>query len=124
MKEGKTAVFELELSHENVAVTWFKNEIKVHPSRTVFTSVVGMKHTLEIKEVSLDDTCQIKAEAKGIFTTAKLLVIGNCIFILPLYLFHQLNKLLSRLLLFSTLFLYHTNFIYLLCVDHYSWSSF
>lgn len=77
VKEGQTALFDLELSHENVAVTWYKNEIKVHPSRTVFTSVVGKKHTLEIKEVTLDDTCQIKAEAKGISTTAKLMVVGK-----------------------------------------------
>lgn len=91
VKEGKTAVFELELSHENVAVMWYKNEIKVHPSRTMFTSVVGKKHTLEIKEVSLDDTCLIKAEAKGISTMAKLLVIGNLTFISPLNVFDQLH---------------------------------
>lgn len=90
VKEGRTALFEFELSHENVPVTWYKNEIKVHPSRTVFTSVVGRRHTLEIKEVSLDDTCLIKAEAKGISTMAKLLVIGNFTFILPLHLFGQL----------------------------------
>lgn len=91
MKEGKTAVFELELSHENVPVTWYKNEIKVHPSRTVFTSVVGRRHTLEIKEVSLDDTCLIKAEAKGISTMAKLLVIGKFTFILPLHFIWSTN---------------------------------
>lgn len=77
VKEGKTARFEIELSHENVPVTWYKNEIRLHPSRTVIIHVEGTKHILEIKEVTLDDTCQIRAEAKGISTKAKLLVIGN-----------------------------------------------
>lgn len=39
--------------------------------------VDGKKHVLEIKEVTLDDTCQIKAEAKGIPSMANLTVIGN-----------------------------------------------
>lgn len=77
VKEGNTARFEIELSHENVPVTWYKNETKLHPSRTVLTHVDGKRHILEIKEVTLDDTCQIKAEAKGISTTANLTVLGN-----------------------------------------------
>lgn len=77
MKEGKTARFELELSHENIPVTWYKNDVKIHPSRTVVTHVDGKKHVLEIKEVTLDDTCQIKAEAKGIPSMANLTVIGK-----------------------------------------------
>lgn len=77
MKEGTTARFELELSHENIPVTWYKNDVKIHPSRTVLTHVDGKRHVLEIKEVTLDDTCQIKAEAKGIPSMANLTVIGN-----------------------------------------------
>ncbi len=77
MKEGNTARFELELSHENIPVIWYKNDVKIHPSRTVVTHVDGKKHMLEIKEVSLDDTCQIKAEAKGIPSMANLTVIGK-----------------------------------------------
>lgn len=77
MKEGNTARFELELSHDNIPVTWYKNETKIHLSRTVLTHVDGKKHVLEIKEVTLDDTCQIKAEAKGIPSMANLTVIGK-----------------------------------------------
>lgn len=77
VKEGTTARFELELSHENIPVTWYKNDVKIHPSRTVLTHVDGKRHVLEIKEVTLDDTCQIKAEAKGIPSMANLTVIGN-----------------------------------------------
>lgn len=77
VKEGQTARFELELSHEDVPVTWYKNDCKVHPSRTVTTHVDGKKHVLEMKEVTLDDICQIKAEAKGIPSMATLTVIGN-----------------------------------------------
>lgn len=78
VKEGKIARFETEVSHENVSVAWYKNEIKLHPSRTVLIHFEGLRHVLEMKEVTLDDTCQIKAVAKGITTKAKLLVIGNC----------------------------------------------
>ena len=77
MKEGQTARFELELSHENIPVTWFRNDMKIHPSRTVLTHVDRKKHVLEMKEVTLDDTCQVKAEAKGIPSMANLTVIGN-----------------------------------------------
>lgn len=77
VKEGKTARFELELSHENVPITWYKNDVKIHPSRTVLTDVDGSKHVLELRAVTLDDTCQIKAEAKGIPSMANLTVIGK-----------------------------------------------
>lgn len=77
VKEGNTAQFELELSHENIPVTWYKNDVKIHPSRTVVTHVDGKKHVLEMKEVTLDDICQIKAEAKGIPSMANLTVIGK-----------------------------------------------
>lgn len=77
VKETETARFDIELSHENVPLTWYKNEIRLHPSRTVIIHVEGTKHILELKEVTLDDTCQIRAEAKGLSTKAKLLVIGN-----------------------------------------------
>lgn len=77
VKEGQTARFELELSHDNIPVTWYKNDVKIHPSRAVLIHVDGKKHVLEIKDVTLDDICQIKAEAKGIPSMANLTVIGN-----------------------------------------------
>lgn len=77
MKEGKSARFELELSHDNVPVVWYRNEVKLHVGRTVLMHVEGKRHTLEMRTLSLDDTCQIKAEAKGSFSLAKLTVIGN-----------------------------------------------
>lgn len=77
VKEGKSARFELELSHDNVPVVWYRNEVKLHVGRTVLMHVEGKRHTLELRTLSLDDTCQIKAEAKGSFSVAKLTVIGN-----------------------------------------------
>ncbi|KAI4798301.1 hypothetical protein KUCAC02_022144 [Chaenocephalus aceratus] len=75
-KEGQTVRFELELSHDNVPVVWYRNEVKLHVSRTVLTHVEGKRHVLEMRTLCLDDTCQIKAEAKGIHSTAKLTVIA------------------------------------------------
>lgn len=77
VKEGKTARFELELTHDSVPVVWYRNEVKLHVSRTVLIHVEGKRHTLEMRTLSLDDTCQIKAEAKGSYSVAKLTVIGN-----------------------------------------------
>lgn len=77
MKEGKTARFELELTHDSVPVVWYRNEVKLHVSRTVLIHVEGKRHTLEMRTLSLDDTCQVKAEAKGSYSVAKLTVIGN-----------------------------------------------
>lgn len=85
VKEGNAARFELELSHENVPITWYKNETKLHPSRVVLIHVDGKKHILELKDVTLDDTCQIKAEANGVSTTANLMVLGNPIFLSVFY---------------------------------------
>lgn len=85
VKEGKTVHFELELTHENVPVVWYRNEVKLHVSRTVLTHVEGKKHTLEMRALSLDDTCLVKAEAKGIYSMAKLTVIGNNTLSFPLF---------------------------------------
>lgn len=77
VKEGKTVQFWLELSHENVPVTWYRNEVKLHVSRTVLIHEEGRKHVLEMRQLTLDDTCQIKAEAKGKHSMARLTVIGT-----------------------------------------------
>ncbi|XP_075871969.1 obscurin-like protein 1 [Nelusetta ayraudi] len=85
VKEGATARFELELSHDDVPVTWYRNEVKVHPSRTLLTLAEGRRHVLEIKDVTLDDICQVKAEAKGVPCMANLTVIeGDAYFTVKL----------------------------------------
>ncbi|TDH06482.1 hypothetical protein EPR50_G00113840 [Perca flavescens] len=85
VKEGKTVRFELELSHDNVPVVWYRNEMKLHVSRTVLTHVEGKKHILEMRTLTLDDTCLVKAEAKGIYSMAKLTVIeGDAVFVTKL----------------------------------------
>ncbi|XP_019749859.1 titin-like [Hippocampus comes] len=85
VKEGKTARFELELTHDDVPVTWYRNEVKLHVSRTVIAHVEGKKHVLEMRMLTLDDTCQIKAEAKGISSVAKLTVLeGDAVFVVKL----------------------------------------
>lgn len=108
-KEGNTARFELELSHENVPVTWYKNETKLHVSRTVLIYSRGKKHTLEIKELTLDDICQIKAEAKGIPSTANLTVLGNPYSVpLSFILFVLFMALCSSLVFYIVLLCYAT----------------
>lgn len=108
VKEGETVRFELELSHEDIPITWYKNDVKIHPSRTVVTQVDGKRHVLEIKGVTLDDICQIKAEAKGIPCMANLTVIGK-----PLMHFHllfcPLHLLHSSLYILSLFYVCHVH---------------
>lgn len=58
-------------------VVWFKNDAKLHTSRTVLISSEGKTHKLEMREVTLDDISQIKAQVKDLSSTANLKVLGK-----------------------------------------------
>ena len=75
---GETATFVCELSHEKMHVVWFKNDAKLHTSRTVLISSEGKTHKLEMREVTMDDISQIKAQVKDLSSTANLKVLGKC----------------------------------------------
>ena len=76
MKERETAEFSIELSHDKIQVTWYKNDVRLHPSKVVHMSENGKFHTLAFKEVSIDDTSMIKVEALGKSSKAMLTVLG------------------------------------------------
>lgn len=77
VKERETAEFSVELSHDNISVVWYKNDIRLHPSKVVHMFDLGKIHTLAFKEVSIDDTSMIKVEAMDKTVTAMLTVIGQ-----------------------------------------------
>lgn len=79
VKEGETAYFQFELSHEGMLVKWYKNDKRLHTSRTVFITSEGKVHKLEMREVTLDDISEIKAVVKDMNTQANLKVLGNCL---------------------------------------------
>lgn len=76
VKERETAEFSVELSHDNVPVVWYKNDIRLHPSKVVHMTDERKVHTLAFKEVTIDDTALIKAEAMGKTSEAMLTVLG------------------------------------------------
>lgn len=76
VKERETAEFSIELSHDNIQVTWYKNGVRLHPSKVVHMSDDGKMHKLTFKEVSIDDTSMIKVEAMGKSSEAMLTVLG------------------------------------------------
>lgn len=76
-KERETAVFTVELSHENIPVIWFKNDQRLHTSKVVSMTDDGKFHTLTIKDLTIDDTSQIRVEAMGKSSEAKLTVLGK-----------------------------------------------
>lgn len=79
-KERESAVFTVELSHDNIPVKWFKNDQRLHTSKLVSMHDEGKTHSITFKNLSLDDTSQIKVEAMGISSEAKLTVLGRCPF--------------------------------------------
>ena len=76
VKERETAEFSVELSHEKIPVIWYKNGVRLHPSKVVQMSEDGNVHTLAVKEVTIDDTSMIKVEAMGKSSEAMLTVLG------------------------------------------------
>lgn len=69
----------MELSHSEIQVVWYKNDVRLHPSKVVHMSAVGKVHTLAFKEVTIDDTSMIRVEAMDKTLTAMLTVIGQCL---------------------------------------------
>ena len=76
VKERETAEFSVELSHDDISVIWYKNGVRLHPSKVVHMSDQGKTHTLAFKEVTIDDTSLIRVEAMGKSSEAMLTVIG------------------------------------------------
>lgn len=77
VKERETAEFSIELSHEKIPVVWYKNDVRLHPSKVVHMSEEGKAHTLAFKEVTLDDTSIIRVEAMDMTSEAMLTVLGQ-----------------------------------------------
>lgn len=73
-------MFTVELSHDNIPVSWFKNDQRLHTTKVVSMHDEGKTHSITFKDLSLDDTSQIKVEAMGISSEAKLTVLGRCFF--------------------------------------------
>lgn len=80
VKERETAEFSVELSHDKISVVWYKNDVRLHPSKVVHMLDHGKIHTLAFKEVTIDDTSMIKVEAMDKTVTAMLTVVGQCHF--------------------------------------------
>lgn len=79
-KERESAVFTVELSHDNIRVRWFKNDQRLHTSKWVSMDDEGKTHSITFRNLSIDDTSQIKVEAMGLSSEAKLTVLGRCFF--------------------------------------------
>uniref|UniRef100_H2YLF1 Titin n=1 Tax=Ciona savignyi TaxID=51511 RepID=H2YLF1_CIOSA len=75
--EREEVVFEIELSHTDVEVIWYKNGAKMARTKNVelYTDGAGTIHTLKLLACTLEDTSEIKFVSKTAETTAKLTVI-------------------------------------------------
>uniref|UniRef100_H3DPY7 non-specific serine/threonine protein kinase n=1 Tax=Tetraodon nigroviridis TaxID=99883 RepID=H3DPY7_TETNG len=80
VKERETAEFSTELSHEKIPVVWYKNEVRLHPSKVVHITEDGKVHMLAFKELTVDDTSMIKVEAMGKSSEAMLTVLEGDVY--------------------------------------------
>lgn len=93
VKERETAEFSVELSHDNITVVWYKNDVRLHPSKVVHMSDQGKIHTLAFKEVTIDDTSMIRVEAMDKNMTAMLTVIGQSYYFIFIFIIQILTKI-------------------------------
>ena len=84
VNEKQDAMFECELSHEDVDVTWYRDGAKVIKSASVFMEADGCKARLILKNVSEDEDngADIQCRAEDAITSATLTVLPTILEIL------------------------------------------
>lgn len=75
--EGEDADFKCSVSHKDATVTWYKNGIKIEPNEKYIISCERTNHSLTIKNLIIQDTCDISAQAENVKTAASLQVQGE-----------------------------------------------
>lgn len=78
-EEGCEATFQCTVTPSDVAVTWFRDGVKLQSCEKFLISQKGASHSLTILGLALEDAGQITAEAEGIKTVAALRVRGACV---------------------------------------------
>ncbi|XP_022419029.2 obscurin isoform X4 [Delphinapterus leucas] len=73
-EEGCKATFQCTVTPSDVAVTWFRDGVKLQSCEKFLISQKGASHSLTILGLALEDAGQITAEAEGIKTVAALRV--------------------------------------------------
>ncbi|XP_059495977.1 obscurin isoform X15 [Stegostoma tigrinum] len=72
--EGEDATFKCSVSHEDVAVTWYKNGVKIEPNEKYIVSCERTNHSLTIRDLKLMDACEVSAQVEDMKITANLQV--------------------------------------------------
>ncbi|XP_061648759.1 obscurin-like protein 1 isoform X6 [Phyllopteryx taeniolatus] len=72
--EDQNAVFDCEISVEDVPGEWYKNGEMIHPTSTIKTRQEGTKHFLLMCNVRPEDSGEIKFVARHVESVAKLQV--------------------------------------------------
>ena len=84
-EEGEDVTFICQVSDEAAPVTWFKDGSKLEPSDKYIMKQDGTKHTLLIKNATLDDRAAYAVKVKDKESEAPLFVEGLLMisFVLP-----------------------------------------
>ncbi|XP_048474365.1 obscurin [Rhincodon typus] len=72
--EGEDATFKCSVSHEDAAVTWYKNGVKIEPNEKYVVSCERTNHSLTIRDLKLMDACEVSAQVEDMKITANLQV--------------------------------------------------
>lgn len=78
--EKETCTFEVELSHEEVEVTWLKDNVRLKSGPNCKITTLGKKHALTLSALRIEDSGLISFKAEGIHTSGRLNVTGKFIF--------------------------------------------
>ena len=78
-QEGEDVTFICEVSDEKAPVTWTKDGTKLEPSDKYIIKQEGTKHTLLVKNATLDDRAEYSVQLKDKESKAPLFVEGNLI---------------------------------------------
>ncbi|XP_062979003.1 obscurin [Elgaria multicarinata webbii] len=70
--ETESATFEVELSHENVEVTWMKDGLRLKSQGNCRISEQGKKHSLTLSSLGQEDSGLVAFKAEGLHSTGRL----------------------------------------------------
>ena len=78
VEDTKVAIFTTELSKPTASITWLRNDEELAPDDAKFEiKKEGKKHTLIIKDITMEDAAKISFKVGDFTSSAQLTVTGG-----------------------------------------------
>ena len=76
--ERGEVMFEVELSHKDVDIVWYKNGAKMARTKNVEITCDGSSHRMVLRQVTMEDYgVEVMVHAEGEYTYTRLIVDGK-----------------------------------------------